>query len=114
MMKRNRRGILAAVLVMLLFAIPGFALLLRAFADQAGMHRSVFTVLTLLAIVGVVKILRRLGRSIASTHRGTSATCRLARDHVLDIERLAPEEWRPSSASACPRTDRQLRNDGGG
>ena len=69
MTNRARRGILATVLVMLLLAIPGFAFLLRAFADQAGVHRSVFTVMTLLAIVGVVAILRRLGRSITSAHR---------------------------------------------
>jgi len=60
MMGRIVRGILAAVLVMLLFAIPTFALLLKAFAEEAGVNHSVFTVLVLSGIVGVVALLRRL------------------------------------------------------
>lgn len=59
-MSRIARGILAAVLLMLLFAIPTFSFVLKAFAEEAGVNRWVFTVLTLLAIVGVVALLRRL------------------------------------------------------
>ena len=62
-MSKIVNGIVAAVLVILLLVIPTFAFLVRTFAEEAGMNRSVFTLLTLLAIVGVVTLLRRVLRA---------------------------------------------------